>query len=64
MVFSVNAVESGPNNFAAFQAKAIQLNGTGSVTQDNTNGGVSSASSVHSAGILLTLAGIVLGSFL
>ena len=28
MVFSVNAVESGPNNFAAFQAKAKALNGT------------------------------------
>ncbi|KAI0811207.1 hypothetical protein BC629DRAFT_1479616 [Irpex lacteus] len=28
MVFSVNAVESGPNNFGAFQAKAMQLNGT------------------------------------
>ncbi|KAJ7312375.1 hypothetical protein DFH08DRAFT_1044378 [Mycena albidolilacea] len=28
MVFSVNTVESSPNNFAAFQAKAIQLNST------------------------------------
>ncbi|KAJ7915492.1 hypothetical protein B0H13DRAFT_2270325 [Mycena leptocephala] len=32
MVFSVNAVESGPNNFGAFQAKAIQLNGTASAS--------------------------------
>jgi len=28
MVFSANAVESGPKNFAAFQALAKQLNGT------------------------------------
>ncbi|KAF5330438.1 hypothetical protein D9619_005835 [Psilocybe cf. subviscida] len=28
MVFAVNAVESGPKNFAAFQALAKQLNGT------------------------------------
>jgi plastocyanin len=28
MVFSANAVESGPNNFAAFQALAIHINGT------------------------------------
>ncbi|TFK46002.1 hypothetical protein OE88DRAFT_1668399 [Heliocybe sulcata] len=34
MVFSANAVESGSNNFAAFQSKAMQLNGTstGSIT--------------------------------
>ncbi|CCM05051.1 uncharacterized protein FIBRA_07253 [Fibroporia radiculosa] len=32
MVFSVNAVESSPNNFAAFQAKAKQINGTTSDT--------------------------------
>jgi plastocyanin len=30
MVFSANAVESGPKNFAAFQALAKQLNGTSS----------------------------------
>ncbi|KAJ7631079.1 hypothetical protein FB45DRAFT_833974 [Roridomyces roridus] len=28
MVFSINAIESGPRNFAAFQALAEQLNGT------------------------------------
>ena len=28
MVFSINAVESGPNNFAAFQALAKRINGT------------------------------------
>lgn len=30
MVFSVNAVESGPNTFEAFKANAIRLNGTAS----------------------------------
>lgn len=30
MVFSVNAVESGANSYAAFKAQAIQLNGTSS----------------------------------
>jgi len=32
MVFAVNTVESGPKNFAAFQALAKQLNGTTSST--------------------------------
>lgn len=32
MVFSVNAVESGANNYAAFKAQAIRLNGTSSST--------------------------------
>ncbi|KAF8644869.1 hypothetical protein AX16_008224 [Volvariella volvacea WC 439] len=30
MVFAINAVESGPNNFAAFQELARRINGTGS----------------------------------
>lgn len=29
MVFAVNSVESGERNFAAFQALAKQINGTG-----------------------------------
>jgi hypothetical protein len=28
MVFSINAVDTGPNNFTAFQALAKQINGT------------------------------------
>ncbi|KAI0094082.1 hypothetical protein BDY19DRAFT_989588 [Irpex rosettiformis] len=54
MVFSVNAVESGPNNFAAFQAKAMQLNGTSSAT--------SSAQSIswrRKQDLLSALAGVV-----
>ncbi|EMD34426.1 hypothetical protein CERSUDRAFT_117296 [Gelatoporia subvermispora B] len=41
MVFSVNAVEGGPNNFAAFQATAIQLNGTNSTTSVSSDNGSS-----------------------
>jgi len=32
MVFSVNAIATGPNNFAAFKAMAIQQNGTATAT--------------------------------
>lgn len=37
MVFSINSVESGSNNFAAFQALAKQQNGTSSSTTSNTS---------------------------
>ncbi len=60
MVFSINAVETGPNNFAAFQAKAKTLNGTTTTNTTNTSGAVSDR--VHGAGIVLALAGLVLGS--
>jgi len=71
MVFSVNAVESGPNNFAAFQAKAIQLNGTasasaspsasGSPSTDKTNGALLP---VRSAAAMMALVGLVVGMVL
>jgi hypothetical protein len=48
MVFSVNAIESGPNTFAAFQAKATQLNGTGSTPQPPNNSALH-ASNYHGA---------------
>jgi len=38
MVFSINSVETGSNNFAAFQALAKQQNGTSSSTTSNTSG--------------------------
>jgi len=38
MVFSINSVESGSNNFAAFQALAKQQNGTSSTTTSTTSG--------------------------
>ena len=43
MVFSANAVESGTNNFAAFEARAVAQNGTGSSTS-NTAGQTDGAS--------------------
>ncbi|KAF7359282.1 hypothetical protein MSAN_01270600 [Mycena sanguinolenta] len=64
MVFSVNAVESGPNNFAAFQALAIQLNGTANSTTsatgatDTTNGALLP---VRSAAAMVALVGVVVG---
>ncbi|KAJ7221752.1 hypothetical protein GGX14DRAFT_430959 [Mycena pura] len=67
MVFSVNAVESGPNNFEAFQAKAIQLNGTASSAAASPTGSSSPADlesgAVHSfrgAGAM-ALVGLVAG---
>jgi plastocyanin len=38
MVFSINSVETGPNNFAAFQALAKQQNGTSSSTTSTASG--------------------------
>lgn len=37
MVFAVNAVEDGPNNFTAFQALVKQLNGTESTSTNPPN---------------------------
>lgn len=62
MTFSVNAVE--PNSFAAFQAKAIQLNGTANGTAsavgstDSTSGAVLP---VRSAAAMMALVGVVAG---
>lgn len=70
MVFSVNAVESGSNNYAAFKAKAIQLNGTlttststGAQATQTKSGGVVKMSD-HGAGVLVGLVGVVTGMFL
>lgn len=45
MVFSINAIESGANNFAAFQSLAKQINGTtstsGSASPSSTQSGAS-----------------------
>lgn len=63
MVFSVNSVETGPNNFGAFKAKAMQLNGTGAgaAPATPTNG----ASSLHlgAAGFVSSI-GLLLGLML
>jgi len=58
MVFSANAVESGPKNFAAFQALAKQLNGTSSTTQPSSDAQVAITSLSRSAlfgGLVLIL---------
>ncbi|KAF9448340.1 hypothetical protein P691DRAFT_781121 [Macrolepiota fuliginosa MF-IS2] len=58
MVFAANSVEDGPNNFSAFQALAIQLNGT-------TPASVNSATHSMSAGILtIATAALLIGSVL
>lgn len=75
MVFSVNAVEAGPNNFEAFQAKAIQLNGTSTTSSTATSSSSTSTSSsnaalgvtvagTHGAGIVMAVVGVVVGSLL
>ncbi|KAK0442578.1 hypothetical protein EV421DRAFT_1807845 [Armillaria borealis] len=51
MVFSINAVETGPNNFAAFKELAIQTNstGTGSSSGNGTSGSGSNSSTGSSS---------------
>lgn len=77
MVFSVNAVESSANNFAAFKAKAIQLNGTtsSSATSTGTSTGTSTsaqatptqsggAMKMNDRGVVVGLVGVVVGVLL
>ncbi|KAH8102939.1 hypothetical protein BXZ70DRAFT_985935 [Cristinia sonorae] len=61
MVFSANAVESGPNNFAAFQEKAkssSSTSGSGAPSPSNTAANAASASLAISYGGL-AVAGVV-----
>jgi len=58
MVFSANAVESGPKNFAAFQALAKKLNGTSTTTTASSDAQVAITS--HSLPVLLGTLGLVL----
>jgi len=69
MVFAVNAIESGPNNFDAFKAKAIQLNGTAAATSSGaaataTSGGAKVNSISHGAGIVIAIIAVVFSVFL
>jgi plastocyanin len=80
MVFSVNAVESGPNNFAAFEAAAKQQNGTtasSSLSPSSSTTASSSSSTSKSnangavmiqinraAGITVPLVGVAFGLLL
>ncbi|KAJ7739643.1 hypothetical protein DFH07DRAFT_1064364 [Mycena maculata] len=69
MVFSANAVEDGPNNFEAFQAKAIQLNGTTSASAASPTDSASAAAAAknsaslpgRSAAATIALVGLVFG---
>lgn len=70
MVFSVNAVESGANNYAAFKAQAIQLNGTSSSTTSTgaqatqtESGGVVKMND-RGTSVLVGLVGVMAGMFL
>lgn len=56
MVFSANAVETGPNNFEAFQARAEQINGTGSNSTSSTSGSRNGAGAIRLSGM-----GIIVG---
>jgi len=56
MVFSANAVETGPNNFEAFQARAKQINGTSSNSTGSTTGNRNGAGAIRLSGT-----GIVVG---
>jgi plastocyanin len=71
MVFSVNSVESGPNNFAAFQANAKALNGSatstssgGSPSSTAHSGATSASKFVSGAGIATALIAVGFGLFL
>lgn len=63
MVFSANAIESGPNNFEAFRQKAIGQNGTNNGTNGGGNGsggnGAASLSVNYSAVLSLGLVAAV-----
>ena len=63
MVFAANAVESGPNNFEAFQALAERINGTSSNSTSSTAGTHNGAGAIRlsSTGIAVGLAAVVLG---
>ncbi|KAL4256206.1 Cupredoxin [Pleurotus pulmonarius] len=50
MVFSINAVESGPNNFAAFQQLARRINGTEAAGAASGNGTSSGSGSDSGSG--------------
>lgn len=67
-VFSINANESSANTFAAFQAKAIQINGTSSNSSNTTSSDSSDALSTvslnRSAAIALAIGGVLAGMLL
>ncbi|KAK1220422.1 hypothetical protein PQX77_016803 [Marasmius sp. AFHP31] len=61
MVFSINAVESGPNGFEAFKAKATGGASGGSSGNDNN---AAFSTRLNGAGIIVAVVGVVLGSLM
>lgn len=64
MVFAVNAVDSGPNNYTAFKALAQQLNGTSGTSTGSAPGSTATSSGalrsgVGSGGFVLAVASAV-----
>ncbi|KAK7449655.1 hypothetical protein VKT23_013129 [Stygiomarasmius scandens] len=66
MVFSVNAIESGSNNFEAFKAKAIQQNGSASTSgsTDTTSDNAAPSNGINGAGIVVAAVALVFSSLL
>ncbi|KAF8969952.1 hypothetical protein BDZ97DRAFT_2055606 [Flammula alnicola] len=60
MVFAANAVESGPKNFAAFQALAKQLNGTAANSTTTTSDAQAAFMSSYARTFIAVLGAIVL----
>ncbi|KAI0059104.1 hypothetical protein BV25DRAFT_1861017 [Artomyces pyxidatus] len=58
MVFAANAIESGPNTFEAFTARAKQINGTSSTNSTSSNGAVRLG---RDAGIAVAFASALFG---
>jgi hypothetical protein len=67
MVFAANAIESGPNNFEAFEARAKQINGTSSGTNSTSSGSKTNgagAVSLGSSSVTISFAAVLLGLML
>ncbi|TEB10258.1 hypothetical protein FA13DRAFT_1749018 [Coprinellus micaceus] len=64
MVFSINAVESGPNNFAAFQQLASRPSGSSSSTDSGSTGGAGNGAIVTSPRVGLAVGTLALASVL
>ncbi|KAF8654147.1 hypothetical protein AX16_003676 [Volvariella volvacea WC 439] len=58
MVFSINADDTGPESFTAFQERAIQLNGTAAESESSDNSALM-RSDLSISGIILTLFAVV-----
>jgi hypothetical protein len=69
MVFAVNAAQTGDNTFSAFQARAMQLNGTATGTptasgSSPTQTGAATQMSTGGPGLAVGLASFVVGMLL